>query len=63
MTKPTQKTIKIDVADLKKSETKQLHIDRQLHKRFKNFCNDNDRTLREVTEVAIKQIMKQLEIV
>ena len=63
MTKPTQKTIKIDVEDLKKSETKQLHIDRQLHKRFKNFCNDNDRTLREVTEVAIKQIMKQLEIV
>jgi hypothetical protein len=63
MTKPTQKTIKIDVADLKKSETKQLHINRQLHKRFKNFCNDNDRTLREVTEVAIKAIMKQPELV
>ena len=57
------KTNKADIPGNKKSDTKQLHIDRQLHKMFKNFCNDNDRTLREVTEVAIKQIMKQLEIV
>ena len=46
-----------------KASTKQLHINKQLHKKFKTFCSNNDRRIQEVTELAIKEIMKQPELV
>jgi hypothetical protein len=38
--------------------TSQLHINPKLHKKFKGFCIDKNRTMQEVTEKLIIDEMK-----
>ena len=43
--------------------TSQLHINPNLHKRFKGFCIDKNRTMQEVTEKLIIDAMKHPEMI
>jgi len=43
--------------------TSQLHINPKLHKKFKGFCLDNNKTMQEVTERLIIDAMKHPELV
>ena len=43
--------------------TSQLHINPKLHKKFKGFCIDNNRTMQELTEKLIIDAMKHPELI
>lgn len=47
---------------LNSQHTRTVHIDAALHKKFKGFCIDNDKTMQEVTEYLIKEAMKSQSV-